>query len=405
MQLRNTSSQFGTVARTLHWLTALGVLVMAIIGFWATSNAETLLTSETFPSDDFVARTVFLFSLHKTLGILVLFTALVRIAWAMSQPRPAPLHPENRLETFIAGTVHWSLYGALVLVPLTGWVNHAATSGFAPIWGPIGQNLPLIPKSNALAELFSTLHWLTGRLLLAAIALHVIGALKHHLIDRDATLMRMLRGRADLRQMTAPARFETAPAIAALTIWISLLAAGTMISLQQTSKDSLASKPNGATQWQILHANLEFRLQHRGQPLSGQFTTLDATLLFDDPPAPGPAGAINATVTVSSLNFGPYTDVTLGPDILDADFYPDASFKALLEKTETGYLANGHLTIRDIPLHIQIPFDVAAQNDILEFTGSVELDRFDFGIGVSLGEDQLNPIISLRFEVTATQAP
>ena len=58
------------------------------------------------------------------------------------------MNADQKLERFAAETVHWVLYGALVIVPLSGWISHAAAAGFAPIWWPFGQGLPLVPKAR-----------------------------------------------------------------------------------------------------------------------------------------------------------------------------------------------------------------------------------------------------------------
>nr|HRK43103.1 cytochrome b [Gemmobacter sp.] len=187
MTLTNSARHYGAVARSLHWLTALLILASIGLGLYA----------DNLPTDgaEALAAKVQAFSLHKTLGIAAFGAAVLRILWALSQPRPAPIHPERRAETFAADLVHWALYAAMILMPLSGWVHHAALDGFAPILWPFGQGLPFVPKSESVAAAAGSLHWLMSKLLIASVALHVAGALKHALIDRDGTLSRMLTGR------------------------------------------------------------------------------------------------------------------------------------------------------------------------------------------------------------------
>ena len=128
MRLTNSSSQFGAVTKTFHWLTAFLILTNIPLGLIAHEMP--------FDTVEALTRKAWLFSLHKTTGVTVFFIALLRIVWALSQPRPGLLNADNRLEAFAAETVHWLLYGALVAVPLSGWIGHAATTGFAPIWWP-----------------------------------------------------------------------------------------------------------------------------------------------------------------------------------------------------------------------------------------------------------------------------
>ncbi|WP_225029689.1 cytochrome b, partial [Xinfangfangia pollutisoli] len=187
MPAQNTSRSYGALARSLHWLTALLILANIPLG----------LIAERLPYDtsQALAQKAWLFSLHKTLGVAVLLLALARIVSALLQPHPVPVHPDRRLETFLAALVHWLLYICLVMLPLSGWVHHAALDGFAPILWPFGQGLPFVPKSEALAALAGATHWLFSKLLIATLALHILGAVKHALIDRDGVLARMALGR------------------------------------------------------------------------------------------------------------------------------------------------------------------------------------------------------------------
>lgn len=182
----NTAQSYGSVTKTFHWLTALLILTAFPLGLIANGYP--------FDTADQLATKALLFSAHKTVGITAFWVAFARILWALPQKKPQPLHPERRLEHFAAETTHWMLYGAMMMVPLSGWLHHAATTGFAPIWWPFGQSLPGVPKSAALADVFAAWHWLFTKLLGLAVLLHIAGALKHHVMDRDDTLRRMLPG-------------------------------------------------------------------------------------------------------------------------------------------------------------------------------------------------------------------
>lgn len=108
MPLANTTQSYGGVAKTLHWLTALLILTLIPLGIVA--NQLPYDTSEQ------LAQKAWLFSLHKTLGVAVFFVALVRILWAVTQPKPGLLHPDRKVESLAAETVHWLLYGSLVQI-------------------------------------------------------------------------------------------------------------------------------------------------------------------------------------------------------------------------------------------------------------------------------------------------
>ena len=187
MPLANTASSYGAVARFFHWTTALLILTAIPLGLIAHGLP--------YDTDAELARKATLFSIHKTVGVTAFFVALARILWAVVQPKPAPVHPERGLETWAAETAHWLLYTSMVIVPLSGWLHHAATTGFAPILWPFGQTLPFVPVSPAVADFFGAWHWVFTKVLGLAVFLHIAGALKHAVIDRDGVLARMATGR------------------------------------------------------------------------------------------------------------------------------------------------------------------------------------------------------------------
>ena len=128
MPTNNSASTYGSVTKTFHWLTALLILSNIPLGLIASDLAHEVQIA---PTETLVNRATFLFSLHKTIGVTIFFVALARIAWAISQPKPGLLNGDKWAEAWAAETVHWLLYGSLVMVPLSGWVHHAATTGFA----------------------------------------------------------------------------------------------------------------------------------------------------------------------------------------------------------------------------------------------------------------------------------
>ncbi|MCC6000359.1 MAG: cytochrome b, partial [Pararhodobacter sp.] len=197
-QLTEGSVAYGAMARWLHWVIAALIVVMYGLGFSAT--AWPMQTGS-----DFAVKAA-LFSAHKTLGIVVLALALIRIGWAMATRAPAPLAAHPPALRWLSGTVHWALYMALLLVPLTGWLHHVSSEGFAPIWWPLGQTLPFVPRDADLSALFGNLHHVANKLLAVLVAAHVGGALLHHLRDRDVTLLRMLRGKVPPAPTPPPPR-------------------------------------------------------------------------------------------------------------------------------------------------------------------------------------------------------
>ena len=97
MALTNTATSYGAVTKGFHWLTALMIITLIPLGFIAHDMGDRILSGSVPPDqiEAFAAQTVLLFSIHKTLGIFTFFVALLRILWAISQPKPGLLMPKR----------------------------------------------------------------------------------------------------------------------------------------------------------------------------------------------------------------------------------------------------------------------------------------------------------------------
>lgn len=390
----NTSDRYGLVHRTFHWTIALGILAMIPLGIVANEMA--------YDTSEALARKATLFSIHKTLGVLILFVALARIAWAVAQPKPAHLHPERRAETWLAETVHWLLYGSLVLVPLSGWVSHSASEGFAPIWWPLGQSLPIVPKSEAVYATASALHIVFERVLVLSLVLHVAGALKHHLWDRDATLRRMALGEPAAPKAARSGR-GTALAAPAAAVVVVAAAVGVGGALGLYGADARATETATlapldapvASGWTVDEGTLAIAVTQLGSTVSGSFSDWTAAIDYDE--ATG-SGDVEVVVNIVSLTLGSVTDQALGTDFFSAEAFPRATFAAAIvpapQGAEGSHIAEGTLSLRGAEVPVALPFDLTVEGDRASAEGIVTVDRRDFAIGESYADPG-----TLAFEV------
>ncbi|MEM9639561.1 MAG: cytochrome b/b6 domain-containing protein, partial [Pseudomonadota bacterium] len=351
MALSNTSTHYGGITKTFHWLTALLILTLIPLGIYA--NGLPYETSEQ------LAEKAWIFSLHKTLGVTVFFVALARILWAISQPKPGLLHADRKVESLAAETVHWLLYGSLLLVPLSGWVHHAATDGFAPIWWPLGQNLPFVPKSETLASTAAGLHIVFERVLAASILLHIAGALKHHVIDKDATLRRMLPGRPTLDLVATDHRIAL-PLVSALVIWAGALVIGSTLGLYSKHTPDVAAAELEAVQsdWTVQEGQIAITVTQLGSDVTGSFGDWTAAITYDETVTEGVAGTVEVTISIGSLTLGSVTGQALGADFFNAETFPTAKYTADLIRTTEGHTADGTLTIKDQSVPVAFPFEL-----------------------------------------------
>lgn len=390
MTLSNTAQTYGSVTKTFHWLTALLIIALVPLGLVANwlpyeTDAELALKAQVF-------------TVHKTLGVTVFFVALTRIVWAITQPKPGDLNHQHKVQSALAALVHWTLYLSLVAVPLTGWLHHAATAGFAPIWWPFGQGLPFVPLDETVAETTAALHWLFSKIMIASILLHVAGALKHHLIDKDATLRRMWFGRADAPAVPAHRGSLAAP-LAAVAVFAlatgGAAATGLFRAHEAAPTEALAAV---ASEWSVTDGTIGISVTQLGSPVQGSFSDWTAAISFD-PAATGAAGEVTTTIAIQSLTLGSVTSQAMGADFFDAATFPTATFTGAIIADAGSYTADGVLAIKGSEVPVSFPFDLVVDGDTAQMNGTLTLDRRDFGIGASMADES-----SLGFSVDVTLA-
>jgi cytochrome b561 len=174
-----TSSQSYTqVAIALHWVIATVILCNLALGLYM----------HDLPLSPLKLR---LYSYHKWIGITILMLVVLRLAWRLSHRVPS-LPPAMPPWQRSAATVsHVMLYVLTLMIPISGWLLSSA-AGVKVMYLGVLPIPDLIGKDKALADQLKLTHEWLNYLMLLVIALHVAAALKHHFIDRDDVLMRML---------------------------------------------------------------------------------------------------------------------------------------------------------------------------------------------------------------------
>ena len=404
MPIGNSATAYGSVTKGFHWLTALLILVNLPLGWFAAQVAEEIAASG--GSEAQVARASLLFSIHKTTGVAVFLVALLRILWALTQPKPGLLNGDHPIEARAAETAHWLLYGSLVLVPLSGWVHHAATTGFAPIWWPFGQGLPFVPKSEAVSEIAATLHLLFVLVLAGALAAHVAGALKHHVIDGDATLRRMLPG-GGAAQPTARQPGHALPFVTALAVWAAVLGgAGAMGWFAKTASEAAPALAAAESEWRVEDGSLDIAIRQMGSEVTGGFRDWTADIAYSETAdATGRHGSVEVVVAIPSLSLGSVTKQAMGKDFFNADTHPTATFDADLLAEDDGHVARGTLTVKGESVPVEMPFTLDIEGDTARAAGGLIVDRRDFDIGTGTQDPgQLGFEVEISFELVARRS-
>ncbi|MBI5922973.1 MAG: cytochrome b [Betaproteobacteria bacterium] len=162
----------------LHWLSALAIFCAFPLGVYM---HELQLSP----------RKLQLYSYHKWIGITVLLLLAIRLLWRLRH-RPPPLLPGMpRWQELAAQGMHYLLYLLLLAVPLTGWLMSSAM-GFPVVWLGVIPLPDLVGKDKLLGDTFKEIHETLNYTLLVLVLIHIAAAIKHHLIECDDTLRRML---------------------------------------------------------------------------------------------------------------------------------------------------------------------------------------------------------------------
>ena len=177
MAARNTPHTYGWVAKLFHWVMAALMLGMLALGYYMSD-----LPKSPFKFD--------LYWWHKSFGTLVLMLVAVRLAWKATNPRVTPV-AMPRWQILTAKSVHLALYLLMFAMPLSGLVMSSAF-GFPVSFFGLFTVPDMVAPDRALGSLAAEAHELGMYALFGLITLHVAGAFKHHFIDKDETLRRML---------------------------------------------------------------------------------------------------------------------------------------------------------------------------------------------------------------------
>lgn len=392
MVLRNSKDAYGAGAKILHWLSAPVVPGLLALGFFMVSL-------------EFGPFKLSLYWWHKSFGTLLFFLVLVRVCWRFVNPRPAHEAGHAAWERTLAGIVHVLLYAGMIAMPVSGLVMSAAADFPRPFFGLFSIPDFVPGKNMALFDAMRTVHEAGAWALLIAVALHGAGAFKHHLIDRDDTLRRMLPGAA-----------PRAGAVVAGVLFVVLIGAAAFFAVAgddegeegkgaapppvaavsaPVSVPVAAADAAIAPHWLLVpgRSRIGFRAQVQGQDFEGQFTDIAAAIFFD-PADPG-RSSVDVSVGIAGVRSGsPERDgYMVMPAWLDAESFPESRFVANnFEKTGVNqYIAHGSLTLRGMAQPVDVPFTLQTGSEngetVATLDGAFTIDRLSYGIGTGEWSD------------------
>ncbi|MBJ7221134.1 MULTISPECIES: cytochrome b [unclassified Brenneria] len=179
MLWRNTTSRYGHISILLHWTAALTIYGMFALGLWMVSLGYYDVWYHRAPE------------IHKSVGMLLFAVMIFRVIWRFISPPPPPLSSYSTFTRISATLAHITLYVVLFAILISGYLISTAEGQPISVFGWFSIPASVTGLTDQ-ADIAGTVHLYLAWVVVALSALHGLAALKHHFIDRDITLKRML---------------------------------------------------------------------------------------------------------------------------------------------------------------------------------------------------------------------
>jgi cytochrome b561 len=178
MQLKNSEDRYGVVTQVLHWT----IVALIIVQYLLANQADALPLG---------SAKIAVLARHKSFGMTILFLALLRLGWRWLNPVPQTPATLPRWQQIAAKISHMGLYALLLVTPLLGWMMSSARN-FPVSWFGLFTLPDLVSPNRPLYDFMHEAHEVAAKLIFVLALVHAAAALKHHFIDRDNVLRRML---------------------------------------------------------------------------------------------------------------------------------------------------------------------------------------------------------------------
>ena len=175
------TQRYTGVAIGLHWLIGIMILMSLSVGLYMAGLSL---------SPDKLR----LYSWHKWAGVTIFMLVLVRSLWRLTHPAP-PLPDDVPVwQRKVAEATHYALYALMIVIPLTGWLMSSA-KGFQTVYFGVIPIPDMLAKNEGMGETLVLVHRYLNYSMIGLVIAHIAAALKHHFIDKDDILRRMLPAR------------------------------------------------------------------------------------------------------------------------------------------------------------------------------------------------------------------
>lgn len=180
MKLKNTGSGYGLVSILLHWVMAVLLIGMYFLGDYMVGLDYYDSWYHTAPG------------WHKALGVIAFALLLLRLVWKYLQTRPAPLASYHAWEVWLGWLTHAGFYLVLLVVCLSGYFMSTAKGAAVEVFGWF-EVAALTSLNEVQTDLAAEIHEISATVFILMVLLHIAATLKHHFVDKDRTLFRILK--------------------------------------------------------------------------------------------------------------------------------------------------------------------------------------------------------------------
>ena len=370
------NDQYNTGSKFFHWSMAWIIVGLLAAGFFMVQM-------------DFSSEKLQIYTLHKSFGILILALLAGRLLWKFASNTPP--HHKNHApwERALAKITHVLFYFIFFAMPLSGWLMSNAGGYPASFFA---WEMPRITEKNdILFERAKDAHEILSYLLLAIVGLHIAGALKHHVLDGDSTLKRMIFHGWPVKTiplvvMAFALPLGSAGYYAGIHLLPQIQEVKQIISEATEAKPTITKMGNPDVQsWAILpeKSQIQFSASQYGQSFTGKFADFSGDIHFD--PDNLEQSSVEIKIDIRSIDTG-REDVdtqAVSTDWFDVTNFPHAFFKAnrFTALGTNRYSVQGSLLLRGRAQNFGFPFDLRIDGEKAVMKATLNLNRLDFGLG------------------------
>ncbi|MGI9295624.1 MAG: cytochrome b/b6 domain-containing protein [Pseudomonadales bacterium] len=381
MALKNSSS-YAWPAQLLHWSVAALIVTQFVLGNLA-ERAE---------DNDAKMAQLTLLSNHKSVGITILMLALLRVVWRLLSPPPALPSTMPGWQVLASKFSHRLLYVLIFVLPITGWLMSSA-SAYTVSWFNLFELPDLVAPSTELKETLLDAHHLFAELLFVLAVLHIAAALKHHFVDKDDILRRMM----------SSVSLSVFAVLLSATLWsfatidtnratdTAVAAPDNVPAAQQESLQTAAverdSNSDGSDlpAWNIDYAasSIEFTAEQAGANFTGVWPSWRAGMFFTEKSLPQSSFDVQVDVTKVSSRDEERDTTLMEPEWFHAEKFPEATFvtREFKKNPDGSFTAMATLSIKGLGTPVEFDFTVEDSAEKVVLNGSARLDRLALKVG------------------------